>query len=230
MFEYRYLQLEHAEAAAEIHVEGQPGTVLTLLGHRFLVEFYRAVVQSRWAEGFGVFNENDELVAQSVIASSTDRFFAEFKLRHLWRVALPVTWAVIRNLQIIPYVVNGWSYADMVRSPEGECDVIFLGVKREYLRQGVGPELVRHMFGWTGSIGLQSANLMIEKRNRPMRWMIGQLNGLHIAHEFEAYGRSMLFYKVPIAANLEDAKMPQGQPYASVYTFSKDGKDAGDWS
>ena len=71
------------------------------------------------------------------------------------------------------------------------------------------------MFGWAESIGLKTANFMVEKRNRPMRWMIGQLNELYIAHEFEAYGRPMLFYKIPIAANLADAKLPQGKPYTA---------------
>ena len=223
MFEYRYLQPEDAEAAAKIHIEGQPGTVLTLLGYRFLVQFYHAVVYSKWAEGFGVFTDEGRLIAQSALAISSDKFFSEFKFRYLWRVAFPVAWSVLRSPQIIPYVINGWSYADMVRSPEGECDVMFLGVKREYLRQGVGPELVRHMFGWGGLIGLQSANLMIEKRNRPMRWMISQLNDLYIAHEFEAYGRPMVFYKVPVASNQDDARMPQGQPFTTVHTYM-DGK------
>jgi hypothetical protein len=79
------------------------------------------------------------------------------------------------------------------------------------------------MFGWAGLVGLTSANLMIEKRNRPMRWMIGQLNGLHVAHEFEVYGRPMLFYKVPIAANQGDAKMPLGQPYTPAHIYSDNG-------
>ena len=94
------------------------------------------------------------------------------------------------------------------------------------MRAGLGPELVRHMFGWADLIGLKSANFMVEKRNRPMRWMVGQLNGLNVAHEFEAYGRKMLFYKVPIADNTEDAKLPLGQ--TSAYMFSKNGAGLGD--
>ena len=51
MLEYRYLQPEDAKAAAEVHVEGQPGTVLTMLGQPFLEELYRAVCCSEWGEG-----------------------------------------------------------------------------------------------------------------------------------------------------------------------------------
>jgi ribosomal protein S18 acetylase RimI-like enzyme len=222
MIEFRYLQPEDAPLAAEIHIEGQPGTVLTQLGHRFLVELYRAICYSQWGEGIGAF-DNGQLVAQTAMAVSSTKFFAEFKSRYLWRVALPVTGAIARNPVIIANVIKGWNYADQTRSPEREGDVIFLGVKREYLRHGLAPELVRRMFGWADLIGLTSANLMIEKGNRPIRWMIGRLNGLYIAHEFEAYGRQMLFYKVPIAANLADAELPAGQPITPAYRYSKNG-------
>lgn len=215
MIEFRYLQPADAEASADIHIQGQPGTTLTLLGRRFLIELYRAAYISPWAEGVGAFDEG-RLVAQAVIAVSSAKFFSEFKTRYLWRVAGPVALSILRQPKILTYTVQGWSYAEQTRSPEGECDVIFLGVQRDYMRHGVGPELVRYMFGWAGSIGLKSANFMIEKRNRPMRWMIGQLNGLYVAHEFEAYGREMLFYKVPIAVNLTDAKMPLGQPHTAA--------------
>jgi len=225
LIEYRYLQPADAEAAAEIHIEGQPGTVLTLLGRPFLQEMYRAVCCSQWGEGIGVYDDG-ELVAQTAMAVSSPKFFAEFKRKHLWRVALPVMWATIKNPKIISYTVKGWSYADQTRSPEREGDVIFLGVKRDYLRQGLGPEIVRYMFGWAGTIGLTSANFMVEKRNRPMRWMIGELNDLYVAHEFEAYGRTMLFYKIPIASNLADAKLPTGQPFTPAYHYSKNGRGA----
>ncbi len=224
MFEFRYLQLEDVEAAADIHIEGQPGTILTLLGRRFLTQFYRAVVCSKWAEGIGVFDNNNELVAQTAIAVSSAKFFAEFKARYLWQIAIPVAWSVLKNPKIISYVVQGWNYSDLTRSPGREADVMFLGVKQEYLRQRVGPELVRYMFGWGNSVGLTSANLMIEKRNRPMRWMISQLNDLYVAHEFEVYGRPMLFYKVPVAPNLADAKLPLGQPYTPAYNYSDNGR------
>ncbi len=221
--EFRYLQPKDAEAAADIHIEGQPGTVLTLLGRRFLVELYRAVCASQWGEGIGVY-DNGLLVAQTAMAVSSTKFFAEFKRRYLWRVSLPVALAVAKNPRIVSDVIKGWSYADQTRSPEREGDVIFLGVKREYLRQGIAPEIVRHMFGWANSIGLTSANFMVEKRNRPMRWMISQLNDLYVAHEFEAYGRPMLFYKIPIASNLQDARLPLGQPFTPAYNYSKNGR------
>ncbi|GAB4437729.1 MAG: hypothetical protein Kow0031_19540 [Anaerolineae bacterium] len=222
MIEYRYLQPADAEAAADIHVEGQPGTVLTQLGRPFLVQLYKAVCHSKWGEGIGAFDDG-RLVAQTAMAVSSSRFFSEFKRRYLWRVALPVATSVVRNPSILSNVVKGWSYADQTRSPEGEGDVIFLGVTHDYMRLGLGPEIVRYMFGWANLIGLKSANFMVEKRNRPMRWMIGQLNDLYVAHEFEAYGRTMLFYKVPILPNVANAKLPSGTPCTHAYVYARDG-------
>jgi hypothetical protein len=219
MIEFRYLQPKHAAAAAEIHIEGQPGTILTLLGRSFLQEFYRAVCMSQWAEGIGGF-DGDQLVAQTAIAVSSDKFFSEFKKRHLWRVVAPVSLSVLRHPQIVSHVVKGWSYADQAHSPEGEADVLFLGVRRDYMRHGVAPELSRYMFGWGHSIGLETATFMVEKRNRPMRWLVGQLKGLYIDREFEAYGRPMLFYKVPIAANQANALLPEGQPCTPAHVYA----------
>jgi ribosomal protein S18 acetylase RimI-like enzyme len=221
MIEYRYLQPDDAEAAADIHIEGQPGTVLTLLGRRFLIELYRAVTWSTWGEGIGAF-DNGRLVAQTAMAVSSTKFFSEFKYRYLWRVSASVAWAILRNPAILSNVVKGWGYAEQTRSPEREGDVIFLGVKREYLRQGLAPELVKHMFGWANLIGLNTATFMVEKRNRPMRWVVSQLQGLSIAREFEAFGRTMVLYRVPIAANQADARLPLGHPSAHVY--SKNGR------
>ena len=46
MLEYRYLAPENIEAAVDIHIAGQPGTVLTLMGRHFLVELYKATLYS----------------------------------------------------------------------------------------------------------------------------------------------------------------------------------------
>lgn len=223
MIEFRYLPLEHVTAAADIHIEGQPGTVLTRLGRSFLVELYRAMCVSKWAEAIGVFDD-DRLIGLGAIASSSEKFFAEFKRRHLWRVAIPSALAVLKDPAILKNVVEGWRYADYAQNPERECDVIFLGINRQYVRLGLGPELVRYMFGWANLLGLNTATFMVDKRNRPMRWMVSQLNGLQIAREFEAYGRKMVLYRVPIESNVSGSKLPLGQPVVHAVTYSKNGR------
>ncbi len=222
--EFRYLQPDDAEAAADIHIEGQPGTLLTRLGRPFLVQLYKTVCYSQWAEGIGVFDDG-RLVGQTAVCVSSERFFSEFKWKYLWRVAIPVAISVAKNPRIMANVMNGWNYSDLTRSPEREADVIFLGVTHDYLRLGLGPELVRYLFGWGNLVGVKTATFMVEKRNRAMRWMVGQLKDLYVAHELEAYGRTMVFYKVSVPANAGDAKLPLGRPCTHAYIYSDNGKD-----
>ena len=218
MIEFCYMRPEDASIAADIHIAGQQGTTLTLLGRSFLEEFYRAVCCSVWSEGVGAYDDGN-LVGFVAVAVSSDKFFAEFKRKHLWRVALPAVWAVIKHPKIIKYVVQGWSYSDQTHSPERECDGLFIGVKREYVRLGLAPTMVKTMFAWANSIGIETVTFMIEKRNRPMRWMVSYMNDLYVDHEFEVYGRPMLFYKAPIAANLDEAEMPKGKPCTPAHAY-----------
>jgi len=64
-----------------------------------------------------------------------------------------------------------------------------------------------------------------------VRWLVShQLKGFYLDHEFKAYGRTMMFYKVPIVDNLAEAKMPQGRPVVPAHTYSEDETGAPQWS
>jgi hypothetical protein len=52
-----------------------------------------------------------------------------------------------------------------------------------------------------------------------MHWMISQMKGLQVIREFEAFGRKMILYRVPIAPNLAGTKLPQGQPYTPPHNY-----------
>ncbi|RME99261.1 MAG: hypothetical protein D6768_15420 [Chloroflexi bacterium] len=223
MIEFKYLPLDYVDEAADVHIEGQPGTVLTRLGRSFLQELYRAMCVSKWADAIGAF-DNDRLIGLGAVAVSSEQFFAEFKRKHLWRVAVPSALSVLKDPAILKNVVDGWRYTDYAQNPEREGDVIFLGISRDYMRHGLGPEMVRYLFGWCHMVGLNTATFMVDKRNRPMRWMVSQLNGLQIAREFEAYGRKMVLYRVPIAPNQADAKLPLGNPVVPAARYSKNGR------
>jgi hypothetical protein len=218
MIEFRYLQPQDAEAAADIHIEGQPGTVLTLMGRSFLVELYRAVCLSQWGEGVGAFDDG-KLIGHVALAVSSSKFFSEFKWRYLWRVIIPVTFSLLRHPKVIVHIIKGWGYADQAHSPEREGDALFLGIKREYMRHSLAPELIRFSFALMDSIGVETTTFMIEKRNRAMHWMISQMNGLYVIREFEAFGRKMILYRVPIAPNLNGTKLPEGQPCTPAHNY-----------
>jgi ribosomal protein S18 acetylase RimI-like enzyme len=125
----------------------------------------------------------------------------------------------VRHPKIILHIIKGWGYAVQGGNLEREGDALFLGIKREYMRHGLAPELIRYSFAFMGSIGVETTTFMIEKRNRAMHWMISQMKGLQVIREFEAFGRKMILYRVPIAPNLTGTKLPLGEPYTPAHNY-----------
>jgi GNAT superfamily N-acetyltransferase len=72
----------HAHQAAEIHVEGEPGTLLTNLGKPFLTTLYAEVCHSEW--GFGVVALDGEVVT-GVGIKKKDAEFLFLGVRNAYR-------------------------------------------------------------------------------------------------------------------------------------------------
>lgn len=107
--EYQPMEPHHADQAAEIHIEGQPGTLLTNLGKPFLTTLYSEICRSEW--GFGVVALDGELVAGvGVLTTSTNRLFRDLKRRR----AVPLLLSIIPRLLTHPHLVldvyQSWRY------------------------------------------------------------------------------------------------------------------------
>lgn len=206
-YSYRMLAPRWASDAARIHAEGQPHTVLTKLGHHFLTEFYRHQCESQYGACIGAF-DGDELVGIITLGLPNARLFDEFKRQRLWRVAPAVALQMIRHPDLVRFLWQSWKYTDIVETGEDEADVLFLGVKKKYQRLGVAPELIKCVLGWMGAHDVPYCLMMVEKDNRALRWVISSLVNLEIAREFEAYGRTMLLYRLPVMDNQEGTRLP----------------------
>jgi ribosomal protein S18 acetylase RimI-like enzyme len=197
---------EHARQAAEIHAEGQPGTFLTRLGLDFLTTLYAAMPESPWT--FGRVVMDGEIVAGvGVVAVDTDRFFRDVKRRHWPRLGWSVARQVLRDPSLISYIIQSVRYPSKLAPAPDEAEVLFLGTRRAYSRQGIGPKLLLGVLDEAYRRGCASATAIIDRRNRPIRWMIASLPGIHIDRELEMYGRTMLVYRVSLP--LDEAALPQ---------------------
>jgi ribosomal protein S18 acetylase RimI-like enzyme len=197
---------EHARQAAEIHAEGQPGTFLTRLGLDFLTTLYAAMPESPWT--FGRVVMDGEIVAGvGVVAVDTDQFFRDVKRRHWPRLGWSVARQVLRDPSLISYIIQSVRYPSKLAPAPDEAEVLFLGTRRAYSRQGIGPKLLLGVLDEAYRRGCASATAIIDRRNRPIRWMIASLPGIHIDRELEMYGRTMLVYRVSLP--LDEAALPQ---------------------
>jgi GNAT superfamily N-acetyltransferase len=188
---------EHARQVAEIHAEGQVGTFLTRLGLDFLTTLYAAMPESPWV--FGSVVMDGEIVAGvGVVALDTDQFFRDVKRRHWPRLLWCVARQVLRHPSLIGEIVQSVRYPAKLSAPPGEAEILFLGIRRAYMRQGIAPDLLDHLLDEAYRRGCPSATATIDRRNRAIRWMIAALPGVYVDREIELHGETMLIYRASL--------------------------------
>lgn len=188
---------EHARQVAAIHIEGQPETLLTRLGPVFLEALYRAMAYSSWCFG-SVLVDGDTVAGVGIAALDTGQLFRDAKRHHWQRLVWPVVQQAIRHPSLIGKVVQSLRYPAKLNAPPGEAEILFMGLRRAYMRQGIGPRLLQHLLDEAHERGCFSASAIIDRRNRAIRWMVATLPGVYVDCELELHGKTMLVYKVPL--------------------------------
>jgi len=188
---------QHARQAAEIHTEGQPGTFLTRLGLDFLTTLYSAMPESPWVFG-SVMLEGDTVAGLGVVALDTGRFFQDVKRRFWPRLLWCVARQALRHPALIGDIFESLRYPAQLSAPPGEAEVMFLGMRRAYMGQGIAPDLLLHLLDEAHRRGCTSATATIDRRNRAIRWMIATLPGVVVDREIELNGKTMLIYRAPL--------------------------------
>jgi GNAT superfamily N-acetyltransferase len=200
---------EHARQVAEIHAEGQAGTFLTQLGLDFLAALYTAMSTSPWCFGF-VLVDGTTVAGVGVAALDTDQLFREVKRRHWHRLVWPVLRQVTRQPSLIGGIIQSIRYPVKLAAPPDQAEILFLGLRRSYMRQGLAPRLVNHLLDEAYRRGCTSATAIIDRRNRPIRWTIATLPGIYVDREIIMNGKTMLVYRthLPLESQAPD-KDPQ---------------------
>jgi hypothetical protein len=107
--EYKLMEPRHADQVAEIHIEGQPGTLLTKLGKPFLTRMYAEICRSQW--GFGVVAlEEERVVGVGVLTTSTGRLFRDLKRRRAVQLVLPLIPRLLSHPRLVLDVYQSWRY------------------------------------------------------------------------------------------------------------------------
>ena len=107
--EYKLMEPHHAHQAAEIHIEGQPGTLLTNLGKPFLTTLYAEVCHSEW--GFGVVALDGEVVTGvGILSTSTSRLFRDLKRHRALKLLLTIIPRVLTHPRLLVDVYQSWRY------------------------------------------------------------------------------------------------------------------------
>jgi ribosomal protein S18 acetylase RimI-like enzyme len=200
---------DHARQVAAIHIEGQPETLLTHLGPDFLVSLYQAMADSPWCFG-SVVIDGDTVAGVGIVALDTAQLFGDVKRCHWHRLLWSVMRQAIRHPSLVGGVVQSLRYPAKLDAPPGEAEILFMGLRREYMRQGIGPRLLLHLLDEAHERGCLSATAIVDRSNRAMRWMVATLPGVYVDCELELHGKTMLVYRVQLPLSDGNSQKPVG--------------------
>ncbi|PWH18227.1 MAG: hypothetical protein DDG58_06685 [Ardenticatenia bacterium] len=196
----------YARDAAEIHMEGQPGTFLTRLGRDFLVRLYELFAEL--PDVFGsVAIDGETVTGVGFAAMDTRHLFRTIKYRYWHRLLGPIVRQVLRDPGLIGQLLQSIRYPNTLKPLPDEAEILFVGLRRNYMRQGIGPKILDDLLEEAYRRGAMRAVGTVEKKNRAVRWMIARLAGARVDQEIILNGRKMLVYRVELPVGI-DRKPP----------------------
>lgn len=225
--EYRRMEPFHADQVAEIHIEGQPGTLLTKLGKPFLTSMYAEICRSEC--GFGVVALDGEMVAAAgVLTTNTRKLFQELKRHRGLQLLLPIIPRVLTHPRLVLDVYQSWRYpakmgtslkhsspdngatgkqqGEANRGPNSDhAEYLFLGVRKAYQGQKIGSGIFDASIAACRERGISYLIALVEHGN----WRLHQTASHHVArygwrriHQVELNGRLMDVVEVNLTREL----------------------------
>lgn len=192
----RPLAPEDATIAADLHIEGQPGTFLTSLGRRFLEALYAQMAVSSYCFGY-VAVDGDEVIG--VVTGTTDSgaVFKELVLRRGYKLALPVLGSLLRHPSLIPKVVQTMLYPSQTHIEPGEAEMLYLATRSERRGEGIGRALWWAFADGLRERGYKRMGLCVDVANaHAVRFHERQ--GMDLIRTFTMYGREFRWYVLPL--------------------------------
>ncbi len=233
--EYKLMAPHHASQVAEIHVEGQPGTLLTKLGKPFLTRLYTEIGRSEL--GFGVVAVDGEVVAGvGVLTTNTSKLFQDLKRRSAVRLLLPIVPRLLTHPGILRDVYQSWRYPAKMgpgrnrpRSANGtdggqhrqeteapdreNAEYLFLGVRKAYRGQKIASGIFDASVGFCREREIGYLIAVVEHTN----WRLHQVASHHVARygwrrirQIELNGRLMDVIEMDLTRELPPEEWGSG--------------------
>jgi ribosomal protein S18 acetylase RimI-like enzyme len=233
--QYKLMQPRHADQVAEIHIEGQPGTLLTKLGKPFLTTMYREICRSDW--GFGVVAMDGEVVAGvGVLTTSTSRLFRDLKRRRGLQLVAAILPRLVTRPRLLLDVYQSWRYPakmgvrqapataengrgtqaqdPVARDPrQKDAEFLFLGVRQAYRGQKIASGLFDSSVVFCREREIGHLTALVEHTN----WRLHQVASHHVARfgwrcvrQMELNGRVMDVIEIDLTHELAPEEWGSG--------------------
>jgi len=187
----------HANVAADLHIEGQPGTFLTTMGRTFLRALYAQMAVSPLCFGY-VALEGDEVVGVVTGTLDSSAVFKELVLKKGYKLAIPVLGSILRQPSLLPRIVQTLFYPSQTKPEPGEAEMLYLASRADHRGQGIGHALYWAFVEGCQQRGYTSVALSVDEGN-PTAVRFHERQGMSLAREFTMYGRRFRWYVLPLA-------------------------------
>lgn len=187
------LKAEHAPIAAEIHIEGQPGTFLTSLGKEFLTVLYAQICVSPWGFGYVALSDG-QVVGLVAAAVRTSALFKEIVWRRWFRLAWPLTRQLLRRPSLLTKTLQTFGYPGQ---ESAGAELLFIGVRARLRGQGIGRRLVEALVAGCRARSISSLEVTVDVANQGANRFYGR-HGFQYQRTFELYGRQMNSYRLEL--------------------------------
>lgn len=202
-FHIAELTPEHADAAARLHIAGQPGTFLTSLGSDVLTLIYRVLPTT--PTGFGVVILDASTTPHRVAGfasatTSTGTLFANVVLQSAVDLFPALARAAIRNPALIGRMATTAAYPFQMTDSDGfhTGELLSIMVEPERRSAGLGAALLAALTVQCQRRGIQMLDVTVDAANEGARRFYVR-NGFVLNRQFILYGRPMCQFagKVP---------------------------------
>lgn len=206
------LQVEDAPQVAAIHAQGQENTFLTSLGPEFLLAMYNEMALSPECVGYvalfddasgrahGSQDSEREVVGLVVGTPFPDSFLSSVLRRGWLRLAPSVLSAILRRPSLVGRIIETLLYPGQEKAQPGEAEMLFLCVRREWQRQGIGAALYRAFTQHVEEQGATALGMTVDDALKDaLAYHYAQ--GMQPRSQFSLYGRTMHWLSKPLGTS-----------------------------
>lgn len=154
----------HVEDVVDVHMRAFQGFTLSILGARFLKEFYTGLLDDPTGLAF-VFLGNQEMVGFVAGSAHPNGFYRRLLVRRWWRFGFAALPAVLSKPKIFPRVLRAFSMPHELL-PHPNCGTLMsIAVNPTLQGNGVGKQLVYAFLEEAEARGLDAVNLKTDAKD-----------------------------------------------------------------
>jgi ribosomal protein S18 acetylase RimI-like enzyme len=174
------MQVDNIGNVVAVHLAAFQRFTLSILGPRFLMEFYKAVLKDPTGIAF-VLTEQEKLVGFVAGSAQPNGFYRRLLARKWWRFGFAALPAVLSNPRIFPRVLRAFSMPHE-SLPHPKCATLMsIAVNPALQGYGAGQQLVKAFLDESVKRGLKAVNLKTDAKNNE------KVNQFYINSGFELF-------------------------------------------